>query len=200
MNDFWLVADVPGPYIVAMEDRVTRMEDDMRDVKSVLSRLEPMIIRIDATLTSTLPHLATKADLAEQRIETRTEISTLSTDLRAEMADLSTGLRSEMGVVSAGIRAEMAAASVALRTEMSDLSTGLRAEMAAASAAIRAEMSDLSTGLRAEMAGLRVDVHGKLGTLHEKLGNFPTKTYLWGVLGVLIAAYASGLAALAVLK
>jgi transcriptional antiterminator len=102
-----------------MEDRVTRLEDDMRDVKSVLSRLEPMIIRIDATLTSTLPHLVIKADLAELRIETRTEISTLSTDLRAEMFDLSTGLR-----------AEMATASAAIRTEMSDLSTGLRAEMA----------------------------------------------------------------------
>ncbi len=133
MNDFWLVAELPAPYIVAMEDRVTRLEDDMHDVKSVLSRLEPMIVRIDATLTSTLPHLATKADLVELRVETRTEISTLSTELRTEMADL-------------------------------------------------------STGLRAEMAGLRVDVHDRLGTLHEKLGNFPTKTYLWGVLGVLIAA------------
>lgn len=134
MNDFCLATEAPAPYVVAMEDRVARLEDDMRDVKSVLSRLEPMMIRIDATLTSTLPHLATKADLAELRSDTR------------------------------------------------------------------AEMADLSTGLRAEMAGLRVDMHDRLGTMHEKLGDFPTKTYLWGVLGVLIAAYASGLAALAVLK
>ncbi len=77
----------------------------MRDVKSTLSRLEPLIIRIDATLTSTLPHLATRAELAN--------------------------LRSEM---------------------------------------------------------------------NEKFGDVPTKTYLWGLIGVLITAYAAGLAALAVLK
>ncbi len=77
----------------------------MRDVKSTLSRLEPLIIRVDATLTSTLPHLATRAELAN--------------------------LRSEM---------------------------------------------------------------------NEKFGDVPTKTYLWGLIGVLITAYAAGLAALAVLK
>ena len=36
----------------------------MRDVKTTLARLEPMIVRIDATLTATLPHLATKTELA----------------------------------------------------------------------------------------------------------------------------------------
>jgi len=38
----------------------------MRDVKATLARLEPMIGRIDATLTATLPHLATRAELAEK--------------------------------------------------------------------------------------------------------------------------------------
>jgi hypothetical protein len=52
-----------------MEQRVTRLEEDMQGVKAVLSRLEPMIIRIDATLAATLPHLATKADVADLRTE-----------------------------------------------------------------------------------------------------------------------------------
>ncbi|MBV8614952.1 MAG: hypothetical protein JOY66_14485 [Acetobacteraceae bacterium] len=46
-----------------------RLEEDMRDVKATLVRLEPMIVRIDATLTATLPHLATKAELADLRSE-----------------------------------------------------------------------------------------------------------------------------------
>jgi hypothetical protein len=49
-----------------LEPRVARLEDDMREVKGTLSRLEPMIVRIDATLTATLPHLATKAELADK--------------------------------------------------------------------------------------------------------------------------------------
>jgi hypothetical protein len=36
--------------------------------------------------------------------------------------------------------------------------------------------------------------------MNEKFGDVPTKTYLWGLIGVLITAYAAGLAALAVLK
>ena len=88
-----------------MEARVARLEEDMREVKAVLARLEPMIIRIDAVVSATLPTLATKGDLA---------------DLRSE--------------------------------------------------------------LRGELA--------------EK----PSKTYMWGLLGVLIAAYAAGLAAMAVIR
>lgn len=53
-----------------MEARVARLEEDVRDVKAVLARIEPMIIRIDATMTATLPTLATKAELAEKPSKT----------------------------------------------------------------------------------------------------------------------------------
>jgi hypothetical protein len=99
-----------------MEERVARLEEDMKDVKSLLSRLEPVIIRIDATLTSTLPHLAT-----------RVEVGRAVSDLRVEMSSL--------------------------RVEM-----------------------------------------------NQKLSDLPTRTYMWGILGVLITAYGAGLAALAVIR
>ena len=56
----------------AAEIRLDRLEADMRDVKAALVRLEPLIIRIDATL----PHLAAKA-----------EMSSLRTDLSGALAD-----------------------------------------------------------------------------------------------------------------
>jgi septal ring factor EnvC (AmiA/AmiB activator) len=46
-----------------LEFRVSRLEQDMGDVKSILGQMLPMLVRIDATLTTTLPHLATKAEL-----------------------------------------------------------------------------------------------------------------------------------------
>jgi hypothetical protein len=115
------------PYDLPVEDRVSRLESDMHEVKSVLSRLEPMIVRIDATLTATLPNLATKAEVANLRSDMTREISDLRTEITGEVA-----------------------------------------------------------GLRTEMIARFADV--------------PTKTYLWGILGVLITAYGSGLAALAILK
>ncbi len=84
----------------------------MRDVKAVLGRLEPMIIRIDAQLQATLPYLATKAELAD----------------------------------------------------------------------VKVEIADLRSEVRTSLAGM------------------PSKTYMWGILAVLLTAYACGLAALAVLK
>jgi len=101
MPDMHVDIGDPTPYHPRMEARVARLEQDMQEVKAVLGRIEPLIIRIDATM----PHLATKAELA-----------VLGSDLRAELADK------------------------------------------------------------------------------------PSKTYMWGVLGVLILAYAAGLAALAVIR
>jgi hypothetical protein len=117
-----------------MEPRVAHLEEDMRDVKATLARLEPVIVRMDAALIATLPHLATKAELADQRGEVTGKIA----DLRSEVTGKIVDLRSEM---------------------------------------------------TSEFSALR-------GDLAEK----PGKAYLWGVLAVLIAAYAAGLAGLAVLR
>jgi hypothetical protein len=58
-----------GPYDPLMEARVSRLEEGMRDVKSAQSRMEAAIIRIETTLATTLPHLATKADLAQLEVK-----------------------------------------------------------------------------------------------------------------------------------
>jgi phosphoglycerate-specific signal transduction histidine kinase len=155
------------PYDLPMEDRVARLEDDMQEVKSVLSRLEPMIVRIDATLTATLPNLATKAELADLRADVTREIS---------------GLRND----NISLRAEMTTEIGSLRADMTTEITSLRSEMTTEIGSLRSEMTKEIATLRTEMIARFADV--------------PTKTYLWGILGVLITACGSGLAALAILK
>jgi hypothetical protein len=61
--------------------RLDRLEADMRDVRAVLGQLVPMITRIDATLAATLPHLATKAEVADLRTDLSADIGTLRADL-----------------------------------------------------------------------------------------------------------------------
>jgi hypothetical protein len=97
-----------------MEDRVARLEEDMQDVKSVLSRLEPMIVRIDATLTATLPNLATKAEVADLRAETSSGIADLRTGLTKEISDLRTGFTME----TADLRSDLTEEIANLRNEM----------------------------------------------------------------------------------
>lgn len=77
-----------GPYDASLEPRVSRLEEDMREVNTTTSRLEAMVMdvrqavtRIEATLTATLPHLATKAEMAEV-LKTLPHLAT-----KAELAD-----------------------------------------------------------------------------------------------------------------
>ena len=160
MADFYIESTTSEAYLLPMEDRVARLEGDMQDVKSLLSRLEPMIIRIDATLTSTIPHLAT----------------------RAEVATLCSGLDRE----SAAVRSDMTQEFAAVRSEMKQEFAAVRSEMKQEFAAVRFDVNRDISGLRLEMT--------------NKLAELPTRTYMLGILGVLITAYAAGLAALAVLK
>jgi hypothetical protein len=76
------------PYVLPMEDRVGRLEGDVRDVKSLLSRLEPVIIRIDASLTATLPHLATRAEVTAMRSEVNRDIAGLRIDVHQKLSDM----------------------------------------------------------------------------------------------------------------
>ena len=60
----------------------------MSEVKSTLGQMLPMLVRIDSMLTATLPHLATKAEVADLRTEVsiiRTDIQHLAT--KAELAE-----------------------------------------------------------------------------------------------------------------
>jgi len=129
-----------GPYDPSLEPRVSRLEEDMREVKAANNRLETMVAdvrqsvtRIEATLTATLPHLATKAEVAEI-LKTLPHLAT-----KAEVAEL------------------------------------------------KAEMAELSKTLP------------HLAT-REELADKPGKTYIVSLAAILLAAYAAGLAALAVLK
>ncbi len=82
---------------------------------------------------------------------------------------------------------DMEASMARLEEDMRELrGTAIRIE-----AMLSATLPHLAT--KAEVIGLRGDM---IGGLAEK----PSKTYMWGILAVLLTAYACGLGALAVLK
>jgi hypothetical protein len=64
MPDTRVAPHYGGHHDRCMEARVSRLEEDMREVKTSQSRVEAAIIRIETALATTLPHLATKADIA----------------------------------------------------------------------------------------------------------------------------------------
>jgi hypothetical protein len=141
-----------SPYDPRLEPRVSRLESEMREMKSVLGQIVPMLARIDATLSGTLPHLATKAELSEL-------LARIDTTLSGTLPHLAT------------------------KAELSELLARIDT--------LSGALPHLAT--KAELSELRADLADK-----------PGKTYLWAVIGVLVAAivasYGAGLAAIALLR
>jgi len=75
-----------------------------------------------------------------------------------------------------------------------------RIEAALPHLATKAELADMRSDIRGEIADLRSETKDEFASVRAQLAEKPSKTYMWGVLGVLLMAYACGLAALAVLK
>jgi hypothetical protein len=91
-------------YDPGMEARVARLEADMQEVKGVLSRLEPVIMRMDTFIAATLPHLATKADLAELRAELKQDQAAMRLEFKEDQA----AMRLEFQREHTSLRVELA--------------------------------------------------------------------------------------------
>lgn len=64
------VAEPPrSAYDLLMEARVSRLEEDMREEKAAWARLEAAVLRVETILAATLPHLATREDLAKLELK-----------------------------------------------------------------------------------------------------------------------------------
>jgi hypothetical protein len=94
------------------EARTEHLEEDVREIKAAIVRLEPLINRIDAVL----PHLATKEELADLRGEVRTGFADLRGELRTALATKPSHayLWGVMGAMVGGQAVILAAAALAL--------------------------------------------------------------------------------------
>jgi hypothetical protein len=66
-----------------VEPRLSRVENDVRDLKDTLAELKTMVLRMDARLEAVLPHLATKADLANMETKLGAMEANMDTKLGA---------------------------------------------------------------------------------------------------------------------
>jgi hypothetical protein len=94
------------------EGRLDRLEEDVGDIKAAIGRLEPLIISINATL----PHLASKEELADLRGEMRTGFADLRGEMRSALASKPSHayLWGVMGAMVGGQAVILAAAALAL--------------------------------------------------------------------------------------
>ena len=70
--------------VARLESDVSHIRGDITEIRLILNRLAPVIDEVRGFLTAKLPELATKAELADLRSETKAEFG----DIRREMAEL----------------------------------------------------------------------------------------------------------------
>jgi chromosome segregation ATPase len=116
-----------------MAARVSRLEEDVGEIKAALRRIEPMMVQMLAVI----PHLATKADLKADIGSVRDEMHSLRTDLKDDMNSLRTELKDDMN---------------SLRMELKDDMNSLRADMKADMNSLRIELKDEINDVRVALA------------------------------------------------
>jgi outer membrane murein-binding lipoprotein Lpp len=147
-----------GPYDPSLERRVVRLEEDGRQVTAAIIGLETRFDRLETKVD----HLDARVD----RLDTKVD----RLDSKVDRLDAAVQ-RLEMGFIR--------------------LETMLAATLP--HLATKAELANT----RADVQTLRIELKSDIAVgLAEK----PSKAYMWGIVAVLLAAYACGLAGLAVLK
>lgn len=159
-----------------MDARVTRLENDMGEVRAILSRMEPMIVRIDAQM----PFLATKEELASLRGESKEELASFRGAFKEELASMRGESKEELASFRGEFKEELAL---------------LRGEFKGELASLRGEFKEELASFRGEF---RTDIATLQGGIMTELAHKPTRAAMWtmgiALFGLVVAAMAAGAA------
>jgi uncharacterized protein YicC (UPF0701 family) len=173
-------------YDRGIEPRLSRVEHDVRDLKDTLADLKTIVVRMDAKLDAVLPHLATKADVAN--LENKLVAMGADMDLRFGAVD------AKFDAVDAKFEA--------MDAKFEAMDAKMDAKFDAMDAKMDAKFDAMDAKMDAKLGVMDARLEATLPHLATKadLADKPSKTYMWGILAALLTACACGLAALAVLK
>ena len=93
-----------------MERRVFALESFAVETNKELRDIRERLISIEATL----PHLATKADLAILRSDMKAEMSTMKSHMKAEISTLKSDMKAEISTLKSGMNAKISAVESAM--------------------------------------------------------------------------------------
>jgi hypothetical protein len=176
-----------GPHDPGMEARVARLEGDMSEVKGLLyNQVLPLLHRIDERLN----HTATKADVASitaelkaENAQTRSDLTLSISQLRSDVSTEFGQFRGEVAKQFSAVRAETSTEFGKIRAEIAEISNNIQAD----ANQFRTEVSDKFVEVRSEIVEVRIEMSTRLMGIQAELAERPTRSYLWMVVGVMVA-------------
>jgi chromosome segregation ATPase len=104
-----------------MATRVSRLEEDVGEIKAALRRIEPMMVQMLAVI----PHLATKADLKADIGSVRDEMHSLRAELKNDMNSLRAELKDDMHSLRSELKDDMNSLRIESKDEINDVKVAL---------------------------------------------------------------------------
>ncbi len=186
-----------GPHDPGMDARVSKLEEEMGDVRAILRRLEPMIVRMDAQL----PYLATKEDVAALRGDFSTQFATLRGEVTTEIANVRGEVageiakgRGEVTTEIAKVRGEVTGEIAKVRGEIVTLEGKVSTEFAK----VRSEIGAFEGRVSTEFAKVRGEIGTLRGDVMAELATKPSRGAMWAMgialFGLVAASMAAGAA------
>jgi hypothetical protein len=191
-----------GPHDPVMEARVARLEEDMSEVKGLLyNQMLPLLHRIDERLN----HTATKADLNNMAADLRAENAQTRADLtlsmnqfknevtaefgqvRGEINQFRTEIKAEFNQFRAEVKAENSEFQAEVKTKNNEFRTEIKNEIGQLRTDVSVESSQLRNEVKADLTDVRIELSTRLMGIQTELAERPTRSYLWMVVGVMVA-------------
>jgi hypothetical protein len=172
-----------------MEHRLSVVESDVKDIKTVLARMEPKLSEMHTFAQATLPHLATKTEVSEMRADLSRDIGDLKATLttlphlatKTEVSEMRADLSRDIGDLKATLTTLPL---LATKTEVSEM----RADLSRDIGDLKATLTTLPLlATKAEVSEMRSDLSRDIGDLKVTLSELPSRTYMWAVVAVLSA-------------
>jgi chromosome segregation ATPase len=133
-----------GTFVTKLEDRVTRVEREVDEVRRLASGAHEDVSTVQAALRA---HIGSLEALRKTQLEQGEEMRRGFAEVRAEFASVRgeiADVRTEMQEGLAGVRAEMQEGLAGVRAEMQEGLAGVRAEMQEGFSKINLSMSQMT--------------------------------------------------------
>jgi hypothetical protein len=151
-----------GPYDRPMEPRVSRLEEQMSDLKPILARIEGV-----------LPHLATAAQVAEMK-----------GDLERKFAEFAGTMELKQAQFAGSMESKQAQFAGSIESKLAQFAGSMESKLAQFAGAIELSQSQFAGSFESKQAQFAGDFNAKLERLTGRVESLPTT---WQMITAIIA-------------
>ena len=160
----------------------------MDETQKRLGALEVVVAEIKAVL----PHLATKADLADLRSVIQTQFGEFKAAIQAQLGDTKASTQTQFGEMKTATQAQFGEMKAATQTQFGDMNAAIQAQFGEMKAATQAQFGQMNAAVQAQFGEMKASTQAQFGEMKAAIANLHAAMIKWFVatiIGCTAAAY-----------